>query len=88
MGWFDYLFMALGIIAALIILIYALLTRKFIKSLLILSAIGFTVLTLLHFTAPFTGLSLEYTPYSIAASCLFGMPGVVCMVICKMIFMI
>ena len=86
MTWFDYLFIALGISAVLIVLGYAVATKKFLKSLCFSAVTGLAALLLLHFTSKFTGFSLELTPYTLAGAGIFGLPGVVCITLCKMIF--
>ena len=84
--WFDYLFIALGSIAVLIVLGYAIATKKFIKSLLFSAVTGITSLLILHFTAPLTGFTLELTPYTLGGAGVFGLPGVIAITVAKMIF--
>lgn len=86
MTWFDYLFIALGVIAVLIVLGYAIATKKFIKSLLFSAISGVISLLILHFTAPLTGFTLELTPYTLGCAGIFGLPGVVVLTVAKMIF--
>lgn len=86
MTWFDYLFIALGVLAVLIVLGYAIATKKFIKSLLFSAVTGITSLMILHFTAPLTGFMLELTPYTLGGAGVFGLPGVIAITVAKMIF--
>lgn len=86
MTWFDYLFIALGAVAVLIVLGYAIATKKFIKSLLFSAITGVVSLMILHFAAPLTGFMLELTPYTLGGAGIFGLPGVIAMTVAKMIF--
>ena len=84
--WFDYLFIALSCIAVIIILGFAFATKKFLKTITTSALLGIVTLFILHFTAPITGFSLEITPYTLGGAGIFGLPGVVCITISKMIF--
>lgn len=86
MTWFDYLFIALGVTAVLIVLGYAIATKKFVKSLMFSAVTGIASLLILHFTAPLTGFTLELTPYTLGGAGIFGLPGVVAITAAKMIF--
>ena len=83
---FDYIIMSLCILSILIVLFFALRTGKFFKTLITSALIGIVTLLILYFSSKLTGFSIELTPYSLGTSALFGLPGVVAMVICKMIF--
>lgn len=86
MTWFDYLFAGLGVLAALIVVVYAVKTGKFLKTVGFSALTGASALLILHFTAGLTGFSLELTPFTLSTSVIFGLPGVVCITLSKMIF--
>lgn len=83
---FNYIVIGLFCLAVLFVLFFALRTKKFFKTILTSSLIGVSSVLILHFTSMFTGFTLEITPFTIIFSSIFGMPGVVVIVICKMIF--
>ena len=62
------------------------LIKKFFKTIFTSSIIGIVTLLILQFTSNFTGFKIEITPYTLGFSGIFGLPGVVATVICKMIF--
>ncbi|MGN0173940.1 MAG: pro-sigmaK processing inhibitor BofA family protein [Acutalibacteraceae bacterium] len=86
MTYFDYIIIGCTTLAVIIVLFFALRTRKFFKTLLTSAVIGIITLLILHFTSSLTGFSMELTPFTIGTSSIFGLPGVVAIVICKMIF--
>ncbi|MEE1003486.1 MAG: pro-sigmaK processing inhibitor BofA family protein [Acutalibacteraceae bacterium] len=83
---FDYIMVGCASLGVLIVLFFALRTRKFLKTLLSSAIIGIITLLILYFTSDLTGFSVMLTPYTLGTSCIFGLPGVVAIVICKMIF--
>lgn len=86
MNYFNYIVIACGIISVLIVLFFAIRTKKFFKTLIVSALIGISTLLILHFTSGLTGFSAEITPFTLSASGIFGLPGVVAIVISKMIF--
>lgn len=86
MNILKYIILGFVVISIIIVLFFALRTRHFLKTLSISALIGFSTLLILHFSSSFTGFDLNITPFSITTSCTFGLPGVVAIVICKMIF--
>ncbi len=86
MTFFDYMFIALSVISVLIVFGYAIATGKFMKTMIFSCISGLATLLILHFTAGLTGFSLELTPYTIGGAGVFGLPGVVCITIAKMVF--
>lgn len=86
MTWFDYFFIIFGGGSVLTVLGFAAATHKFLKTLFVSAVIGIAALLILHFTADFTGFSLEITPYTLGVSGIFGLPGVVCLTLTKMMF--
>lgn len=83
---FDYIFTGLSILAVLIILVYALKTKKFFKTILINAILGWTTLLILYAAFPITNFRIELTPYTVGASGIFGLPAVVAMAIVNMVF--
>lgn len=86
MTFYDYLMMSLAILAVLIVLIYAMKTKHFFKTILSSAVIGLFTLIVLYLFSPITGFKLEVTPYTLGGSVVFGLPGVVCMSLAKMLF--
>ena len=86
MSWFDYFFIIFGAVSAITVLGFAVATHKFLKTLFFSALIGVGALFILHFTSDYTGFSLEITPYTLGASGIFGLPGVLCVSVAKMLF--
>ena len=86
MNIFNYIMIGCTVFSILVVLFFALRTRKFFKTLLTSALLGITTLLILHFTSNLTGFKLEITPYTLSASSFLGLPGVVAIVLCKMIF--
>ena len=85
MNILNYLIIGFCVISILLVLFFALRTRHFIKSLIISATTGLSVMLILHFTSNFTGFEFNITPISLITSSVFGLPGVVAIVLTKMI---
>ncbi len=83
---YNYIIIGLFCLSLLIVLIFAIRTKKFFKTIITSSIIGIISLLILHFTSKITGFNIEITPYTLGFSSVFGLPGVVATVITKMIF--
>ncbi len=86
MEYFNYIVIAFLSIAVLTVLIFALKTKKFFKTIISSAIIGESVLLILHFTSAFTAFTIELTPFTLGTSGIFGLPGVLAITICKIIF--
>lgn len=86
MNFFNYIAIAFFVISVLIVLFFAIRTKKFLKTLIISALIGISTLLILHFTSKLTGFSVEITPFTLGTAGIFGLSGVIAIVICKMIF--
>ena len=76
MEYFNYIVIGFLCIAVLTVLVFALRTKKFFKTLLTSAIIGESVLLILYFTSSFTAFSIELTPFTLGTSGIFGLPGV------------
>ncbi len=85
---FDYSIIVLAILSVVVVLLFAVRTKKFLKTMLTSATIGLATLFILYFTSGLTGFKLELTPYTLGGSVIFGLPGVLCMVVAKIIFKI
>lgn len=86
MNILKYIIIGFCVLSVLSVLFFALRTKHFIKSILISAITGISVMLILHFTSNFTGFEFNITPFSLITSGVFGLPGVVAIVITKMIF--
>lgn len=78
--------LALGSIALFVMLIRFLKSGRFFRNLLSSAVWGVGSLTALSLTAPLTGLTVCITPYTLLLSSVFGLPGVICLTLVKMIW--
>ncbi len=86
MEYFNYIAIGFLCVAVLVVLIFALFTKKFFKTMLSSALIGESVLLILHFSSAFTAFSLELTPFTLGTAGIFGLPGVVAITISKIVF--
>ena len=86
MSIFDYFIIFLSVIAIFAVIITAIKSRKPIKALVSSSLWGLGTLFSVALTSPLTGFALNITPYTLAASTIFGVPGVICVAVAKMVF--
>lgn len=86
MNYFDYIIIGCAIVAVAVVLFFALRTRRFFKTLITSAVLGLVTLFILYFSSSITGFKLELTPYTLGTSSVLGLPGVVAMVICKLVF--
>lgn len=85
MSVYDYVVLILVSVAVLIVLIFALRTKKFTRVLLQSCVLGVVSLFILHFLEPIVNFGLQITPFTLGVSSVFGLPGVLCMTIAKML---
>ena len=78
-------FIGLLVLLAIIVLSEALKTRSPTKSLLISGLLGLVCLFGLSLGAVFTGIPMQINPYSVAISVVLGLPGVILMLIFKIL---
>ena len=86
MTFYDYLMMSLAIIATVIVLVFMFKTKMPLKAFLSFAGWGVSALVVLHLLSFLTGFKLEITPFTLSASAIFSLPGVVCMVLTKMLW--
>ena len=85
---FDYIMLGLFVLAILIVLGFALKTKKFFKTLALSCALGIGSLFIMYILSSISGFKLEITPFTLGVSGIFGLPGVICMAVTKMIWFI
>ena len=85
MQFINYIIIGYSCLSVLIILFFALRTKKIFKTMLISAALGISTLLILYFTSSLTGFTIQLTPLTLGVSGVFGLPGVVAIVLCKMI---
>lgn len=70
----------------IIAFVFSLFEKKPIKTLFMFAAIGVVALILVNLTSPFTKISLPINMYTIISSAAFSIPGVITLLILKIIF--
>ncbi len=83
---FDYVSLILFCIAVLTVVVFAFRTKKPLKTLLWSCIWGLSGLFALYFTYPLSGFRLELTAFTLVVSSVFGLPGVICMTLTKMLW--
>lgn len=86
MEYFNYTVYIFSAVAVLSVLIFALRTKKFLKTLITSALLGLSILFILHFTSGFTSFNIELTPFTLGVSGIFGLPGVIAITLSKIIF--
>lgn len=82
---YEIIMVALGVIYAIALLCAAAKTDHFFKTLIFSALIGSSVFLALVLLSPFTGVELSLNPWSLGTSAAAGLPGVVGMLIVKLI---
>ena len=85
MNYISYIVITYAALSTLIVLFFALRTKKFLKTLLTSAIMGISTLLILYFTSSLTGFMVQLTPLTIGVSGVFGLPGIVSIVLCKLI---
>lgn len=81
----DYCFVVAAVLSVLILMVYAVKTKAFVKTALTSGAVGICSFAALNISGIFTGFTLSVTPYTISVSLVGGLPGVLCLTLAKMI---
>ncbi len=82
----KYIFLGLICITILIILIFALKSRKFVSTLLINLIFGWGAIAIIDLTSIFTGVYIPINYWTVSAGGIFGTPGVVGLLLLNFIF--
>ena len=82
----KYLLIALIVIYDIIFLVFLSKSKKPIKTLLVSLTVGIVTLTVVNLTAAFTGVSLSINAWTVGGSAIFGLPGVLSMLLIRMFF--
>lgn len=86
MNLIHYILIALAVISSILLLIFALLTKKFLKTIFLSALGGIVTLLILNFSSGITGFEIGINPSSVGVSAVLGLPGVIALVVIKMIF--
>ena len=86
MVFFDYFVISLAGIAVLAVLFTLFKNKRVFKTLLNSSIWGLSLLIILAATNKLTGITINITPYTLGTSGIFGVPGVICVVLTKIIW--
>lgn len=79
-------FIILFVIYGIFMLIFALLEKRPFYTLFMFMAFGVLVLLTLNLISPFTKIALPINPYTVAGSAVCGVPGVITLLLLKLIF--
>ena len=85
---YNYFIIASIVVFILTILICLIKNKKIFKTLISSAIWGVSSLLIISFTGQFTGFMLNITPYTLSSSAIFGIPGVMCIAVTKMIWKI
>ena len=86
MEFLKYFFIVIIGITALILLIFALYSRKFLKTMFLNAVSGLAVLLIINLTTKFTGVYIPANYFTVASSGVLGLPGVFGVLIANFIF--
>ena len=81
----DYCFISAAVLSFLILIVYAVKTKAFIKTAFTSGAVGICSFAALNISGIFTDFTLSVTPYTISVSLVGGLPGVLCLTLAKML---
>lgn len=76
---------ALAVLYGLILLVLAACSRQMSKVLLLCCGSGLAVLLIIHFTAPYSGVTLPLNWGTVSGSAAFGVPGVITLLLLQVI---
>ena len=74
------------VIYAIALLVFAVKTKKTIKTLFFSALIGIVTMTLLNLTSKYTGVYIAVNPWTVGSAATFGIPGVVALVTVRLFF--
>ena len=85
MSIYDKIVIGLFVLAIIIVVIFAIRTKSALKTLMTSAVFGIGALMILHFTESLSGFGIEITPFTLGVSGVFGLPGVICITLAKML---
>ena len=83
---FKISFIVLFVIYFVLMLVFALLEKRPISTIIKFMVLGVTVLVLINLTSPLTKISLPVNLYTVLGSACMGVPGVITLLLLKIIF--
>lgn len=86
MSFLKYFFVAVLIIFAITILFISVYSRKPIRTLLLNSGLGLSVLIIIKLTEKYTGVSIPINEYTATLSASFGLPAICSFLLLRIIF--
>ncbi len=87
MDFIKYLIITISVISLLIILFFALKSRKFIKIMLFNAFLGVGLLTVFYLIKPYIGFFIPINEYTVFLSATFGIPAVIMFLCLNVIFL-
>lgn len=84
---FKIIFISICFIYAFLYFIFAVKTKKPFKTIFLYAFIGLLGLILVNLTSKFSGVTIPINGYTLGFSSALGLPGTVCLLILKTIFM-
>ncbi len=82
----KWVLVAVGVLFALLFLIFARKTKSVLKTMLLFAGSGLAVLLVLFFLKPYIGIQLSVNPFTVIVSAILGVPGVIGIIVAPMFF--
>lgn len=82
----KWVLVAVGVLFALLFLIFARKTKSVFKTMLLFAGSGLAVLFVLYFLKPYIGVQLSVNPFTVLVSAVLGVPGVIGIIVAPMFF--
>lgn len=82
----KWVLVAVGVLFALLFLIFARKTKSVLKTMLLFAGSGLAVLLVLFFLKPYIGIQLSVNPFTVIVSAVLGVPGVIGIIVAPMFF--
>lgn len=82
----KWVLVAVGVLFALLFLIFARKTKSVLKTILLFAGSGLAVLFVLFFLKPYIGIQLSVNPFTVIVSAILGVPGVIGIIVAPMFF--
>ena len=86
MSFLKYAAIVLLAVSSFLIIIFAILSGKPIKTLFFNSFLGIFVLLMINLTSKFSGMYIPYNYFSVVGASAFGVPGVCLLLVLQMLF--
>lgn len=86
LDFFKYFYIILIVISALLIFVFALCSKKPLKTLILSSAIGLVLIILINLTSKYTNVHIPINWYTCTGGVMFGIPAIIGFLILNLIF--